>query len=130
MNASETIEAYYEALRAGEPLGPFFAPDTDRSVVKFGISERLAGTDAVRAGLRAQTETTMDWTVDSRALRVTEREGYAWFSDDVVLCWTDTEGTVRHEYETRWSGTLEATGGAREWQFVGMHVSTAESIEG
>ncbi|EMA34249.1 nuclear transport factor 2 family protein [Haloarcula japonica] len=130
MNASATIEAYYEALRAGEPLGPFFAPDTDRSVVKFGISEQLVGTDAVRAGLRAQTETTMDWTVDSRALRVTEREGYAWFSDDVVLCWTDTEGTVRHEYGTRWSGTLEATGGAREWQFVGMHVSTADSIEG
>ena len=128
MNASETIAAYYAALRAGEPLSPFFADDADRSVVKFGISERLVGTDAVRAGLREQTETTRDWTVESRALRVTEREGYAWFSDDVELCWTDTEGTVRHEYDTRWSGTLEATGGAREWQFVGMHVSTADDL--
>jgi hypothetical protein len=128
MNANETIAAYYAALRAGEPLGPFFAPDTDRSLVKFGISEQLVGTDAVRAGLRAQTETTRDWTVESRALRVTEREGYAWFSDDVRLCWTDTGDGVRHEYDTRWSGTLEATGGAREWQFVGMHVSTADDL--
>jgi len=128
MDASETIEAYYAALRAGEPLGPFFADDPDRSVVKFGISERLVGTDAVREGLQAQTETTRDWTVDSRALRVTEREGYAWFSDAVELCWTDTEDRGRHEYDTRWSGTLEATGGAREWQFVGMHVSTADDL--
>jgi hypothetical protein len=128
MNASETIEAYYAALRAGEPLSPFFADDADRSVVKFGISEQLVGTDAVRAGLQEQTETTMDWTVDSRALRVTEREDYAWFSDDVALRWTDTEGKVSHEYDTRWSGVLEATGGAREWQFVGMHVSTADDL--
>ena len=128
MNASETIEAYYAALRAGDPLGPFFAPDTDRSVVKFGISEQLVGTDAITTGLQEQTETTTNWTVDSRALRVTEREGYAWFSDDVALRWTATEGTVSHEYDTRWSGTLEATDGTREWQFVGMHVSTADRL--
>ncbi|WP_336358587.1 nuclear transport factor 2 family protein [Haloarcula sp. CGMCC 1.6347] len=128
MNASETIEAYYAALRAGEPLGPFFADDADRSVVKFGISEQLVGTDATTTGLQEQTETTRDWTVESRALRVTEREGYAWFSDAVDLCWLDTEAGVRHEYDTRWSGTLEATGGAREWQFVGMHVSTADDL--
>ncbi|KAA9399558.1 hypothetical protein Har1130_00435 [Haloarcula sp. CBA1130] len=130
MDASETIAAYYAALRAGEPLSPFFAEDGDRSVVKFGISEQLVGTDAVRAGLREQTETTTEWVVESHALRVTEAEGYAWFSDDVALCWTDIEAGVRHEYDTRWSGTLEATGGAREWQFVGMHVSTADSIHG
>jgi hypothetical protein len=127
MNARETIAAYYAALRAGDPLGPFFA-DTDRSVVKFGISEQLSGTDAIRAGLQEQTETTADWTVDSHALRVTERKGYAWFSDAVRLCWTDTGDGGRHEYDTRWSGTLEATGGAREWQFVGMHVSTADDL--
>ncbi|WP_336336382.1 nuclear transport factor 2 family protein [Haloarcula brevis] len=130
MNATETIEAYYAALRAGDPLGPFFAADGDREVVKFGISERLVGTEAVRAGLRGQTETTTDWTVESRALRVTEREGYAWFSDDVRLCWTDAEGGDRHEYDTRWSGTLEATGRERPWQFVGMHVSTADDLRG
>ncbi|GGK57631.1 nuclear transport factor 2 family protein [Haloarcula sebkhae] len=128
MNAAETIEAYYAALRAGEPLGPFFADDADRSVVKFGISEQLIGTAAIRTGLREQTETTTDWTVESHALRVTEREGYAWFSDDVELCWTDTENGIRHEYDTRWSGALEATDEAREWQFVGMHVSTADEL--
>ncbi|NHX39960.1 MULTISPECIES: nuclear transport factor 2 family protein [Haloarcula] len=128
MNAAETIAAYYAALRAGEPLGPFFADDADRSVVKFGISEQLVGTDAIRTGLQDQTETTADWTVESHALRVTERQGYAWFSDDVELCWTDTETGTRHAYETRWNGTLVATDGARPWQFVGMHVSTADEL--
>ncbi|EMA08139.1 SnoaL-like domain-containing protein [Haloarcula vallismortis] len=128
MDATATIEAYYAALRAGEPLGPFFADDANRSVVKFGISEQLVGTDALRTGLQTQTETTTDWTADSRALRVTERDGYAWFSDDVALCWTDIEDGVRHEYDTRWSGTLEATDEDRPWQFVGMHVSTAEEL--
>ncbi|MFY4811477.1 nuclear transport factor 2 family protein [Haloarcula sp. AONF1] len=128
MNAAETIAAYYAALRAGNQLGSFFADDVDRSVVKFGISEQLVGTDAIRTGLREQTETTTDWTVESHALRVTEREGYAWFSDDVTLCWTDTESGARHAYDTRWSGALEATVEAREWQFVGMHVSTADEL--
>ncbi|MFB6222107.1 MAG: nuclear transport factor 2 family protein [Haloarcula sp.] len=128
MDARATIETYYAALRAGDPLGPFFAPDVDRSVVKYGLSERLVGTDAVREGLQEQTETTTDWTVESRALRVTERERHAWFSDGVKLCWTDTENEVRHEYDTRWSGTLEATGEARDWRFVGMHVSTADDL--
>lgn len=128
MNAAETIEAYYAALQAGEPLSPFFADDADRSVVKFGISEQLFGTNAIRTGLREQTQTTADWTVKSRALRVTERKGHAWFSDDVALCWTDTEDGVRHAYDTRWSGTLVATDEARPWQFVGMHVSTADEL--
>ncbi|AUG48653.1 hypothetical protein BVU17_14400 [Haloarcula taiwanensis] len=128
MDATETIEAYYAALRAGEPLGPFFAADEDRSVVKFGISEQLAGTDAIRTGLREQTETTTDWAVESQALEVTERDGYAWFSDVVRLCWTDAESGARHEYDTRWSGTLVATDDARPWQFVGMHVSTADDL--
>ncbi|EMA19880.1 nuclear transport factor 2 family protein [Haloarcula argentinensis] len=128
MDATEAIEAYYAALRAGEPLGPFFADDADRSVVKFGISEQLLGTDAVRTGLREQTEMTADWTVESHALRVTEPEGYAWFSDDVTLCWTSVADDIRYEYDTRWSGTLVATDGANEWQFVGMHVSTADEL--
>ncbi|NLV13167.1 nuclear transport factor 2 family protein [Haloarcula argentinensis] len=128
MNAAETIAAYYAALRAGNQLGSFFADDVDRSVVKFGISEQLVGTDAIRTGLREQTETTTDWTVESHALRVTEREGYAWFSDNVELCWTSVTDDVRYEYDTRWSGTLEATDEANEWQFVGMHVSTADEL--
>ncbi|MFB6141331.1 MAG: nuclear transport factor 2 family protein [Halosimplex sp.] len=150
--AAERVRAYYDALREGEPLAPFFAPVDD--VVKFGISERLAGPDAVAAGLREQTETTTDWQVESRDLRVTERDDHAWFSDRVSMAWTDTEGRIRYEFETRWSGALErrtdaleaipggddggsAENGGRErdgdegderWQFVGMHVSTARDL--
>ncbi|MFB6084327.1 MAG: nuclear transport factor 2 family protein [Halorientalis sp.] len=136
MDAADTIRSYYDALRAGEPLGRFFAEARagDDAVVKFGISERLVGTDAVREGLRDQTATTVDWAVDSRALRVTERERHAWFSDAVGMGWTDTERGIRYEFDTRWSGTLERRAGDGglaadgDWKFVGMHVSTAGEI--
>jgi hypothetical protein len=124
MDADETVRAYYDALREGEALGPFFA-DVD-GLVKYGISERLAGYDAVVEGLREQTRTTADWAVESRALRVTERERHAWFGDEVGMAWTDTERGIRYEFDTRWSGTLEREDG--DWRFVGMHVSTADEL--
>ena len=128
MDARERIEAYYDALRDGEPLGPYFAAADagDDEPVKFGISERLVGGEAVRAGLQRQTETTADWAVTSRALRVTERDRHAWFSDDVSMAWTDAATGDRRAFETRWSGTLERRTG--EWRFVGMHVSTADAL--
>ena len=125
MDAKARIEAYYDALEAGDPLGRFFTAGED--VVKFGISERLVGGDEVRYGLREQTERTAEWTVDSRDLRVTARECHAWFSDQVGLAWRDTETGTHHTFETRWSGTLEAREGA-EPVFVGMHVSTARQF--
>lgn len=133
MDARETVEAYYDALRAGDALGPFFAAphEVDDSPVKFGISERLVGVEAIRAGLRVQTRTTSDWTVSSRALRVTARDCHAWWSDDVSMAWTDVESGERRQFETRWSGTMARTGEGTEgppWRFVGLHVSTADEI--
>jgi len=135
MDAEATIREYYAALRAGEPLAPFFAPEAG---VKFGISERLVGAEEIAAGLRAQTETTTDWTVESDALRVTARDCHAWFADEVRLAWTDTERDRRLEFDTRWSGTLEARAASPEGvstdeetpdpRFVGMHVSTARAL--
>lgn len=149
MGAADRVRAYYDALRGGEPLAPFFAPV--EGAVKVGISERLVGGEAVADGLRDQTDHTTDWSVDSRDLRVTEREGHAWFGDRVSLAWTDTERRIRYEFDTRWTGTLElreasdeepaspvenggdggetATDGSGDrWQFVAMHVSTARDL--
>lgn len=117
-DAELVVREYYEALRTGEPLPPFFAEDD--SLVKVGISERLVGHEEVAAGLREQTGTTEEWTVESRDLRVTERDGYAWFTDDVHMAWTDTLTGTRHGFDSRWSGTLEDRDG---WVFVDMHVS-------
>jgi hypothetical protein len=129
MDAEETIRAYYEALRSGDPLGPFFA--ADESIVKFGIGERLTGHAAVREGLAEQAATTKAWRVDSTRLVVTERDEHAWFSDDVTMAWTDSETGSRWAFESRWSGTLERRPNATRgdatpetpWRFVGMHVS-------
>jgi ketosteroid isomerase-like protein len=117
MSATDTVRKYYAALRAGDPLAPLFAERED--IVKVGITERLAGYEAVAAGLAEQTSETSDWTVESRDLRVTSHDGTAWFSDAVRMAWTE-DGT-RHEYDSRWSGALLREDG--EWRFVGMHVS-------
>jgi hypothetical protein len=127
MDARTTVTEYYDALRNGDPLGPYFAEEgDDDQFVKFGISERLVGADEIREGLRRQTETTTGWSVTSNALRVCERDRHAWFSDQVSMGWIDTEAATRYEFDTRWSGTLEAT--ADGWQFVGMHVSRASRL--
>lgn len=128
MDAEATIRAYYDSLRHGEPLAPFFAEREMESenIVKFGISERLTGYEEISDGLREQTRTTDGWTVESTALRVHERDDHAWFSDDVFMAWTDVERRIRYEFDTRWSGTLERHEG--KWRFVGMHVSTAREF--
>ena len=131
MTPEETVRAYYDALRAGDPLAPFFVESPN--VVKFGVGERLTGYAEVAAGLREQTRTTEDWTVESRDLRTVRRGAddpadatHAAFSDDVRMAWYDAEVFREHDYDTRWSGTLTRLADAdREWGFVGMHVSVA-----
>jgi len=122
MSIEDTVRAYYDALRRGEALAPFFLESPD--VVKFGLSERLHGYEAVAEGLREQTETTEGWTVESGNLVVGERPECGWFSDDVSMAWTALDRNVRFEFETRWSGTLVRV--EEGWRFAGMHVSTEQ----
>jgi hypothetical protein len=124
MTPEETVQEYYEALRRGEPLYPFFAERDD--VVKFGVSERLAGYETVADGLREQTRTTDEWTVESHDLHVVDRDAFARFSDDVTLAWTSTETGERFTFDTRWSGTLESADD--EWLFTSMHVSAPRDL--
>ena len=134
MSAESRVRAYYDALRDGDPLYSYFAPDED--VVKFGVSEHLDGYEAVESALREQTRTTADWSVESRELRVTERDRHAWFADRVGMGWTDTERGIRFEFDTRWSGILERERRTRgesadapgDWRFVLLHVSTAGDL--
>jgi hypothetical protein len=133
MDAEATVRDYYEALRGGEPLHPYFL-ESDRTV-KFGVGERLTGYEAVSAGLREQTATTEGWEVTSSRLLVEERSDGAWFSDDVFMGWNDTDAGVRYEFDTRWSGPMvrlgedelggEADPGPGRWRFAGMHVSVS-----
>lgn len=123
MDAAATVRDYYETLRQGDPLAPYFL---DReTTVKFGIGEQLTGYEAVERGLRVQTETTDGWTVESRDLLVEQSDDHAWFTDDVFLAWSDLDARVRYEFDTRWSGAMERVDDA--WRFGTMHVSTAEN---
>jgi hypothetical protein len=133
MNAEATVRGYYDSLRNGEPLHPYFL-ESDRTV-KFGVGERLTGYEAVSSGLRDQTANTNGWEVRSDRLLVEERGDAGWFSDDVFMGWTDTSANVRYEFDTRWSGTMlrvgeeerdaEADPGPGRWRFAGMHVSVS-----
>ena len=126
MSATDAVREYYESLRRGEPLYPYFAEGED--VVKFGVSETLVGYDAVAEGLREQSRTTSDWTVESADLRVhaTGSGDVAAFADSVRLEWTDEGDGERRAFDTRWSGTLTRSDG--EWLFAGMHVSVARDV--
>lgn len=121
MTAEETVLDYYEALRRGEPLYPYFAerPET----WKAAITAEYEGYDAVAEALREQTRVTENWTVESQGPSVVERDDVARFSDAVRLAWTRTEDRERVEYDTRWSGVLEPVGDEGEWAFVHLHVS-------
>lgn len=120
MHARATIESYYEALRDGEPLSPFFVEDPE--IVKIGVSEELYGFRRVADGLAEQTGRTDEWSVESHDLVVGNRETFAWFRDEVALSWYDRERYETFTYETRWTGTLERRP-PNEWRFVSMHVS-------
>ncbi|WP_339102646.1 nuclear transport factor 2 family protein [Haloterrigena salinisoli] len=134
--AAAVVRDYYDALRSGEPLAPYFLED--ESTVKFGISESLFGFESVREALREQTATTANWTVESEGLVVSERDAFATFADEVTMTWTDTETGANERFETRWSGTLvrnesgdkegNGTGDGPAWRFATMHVSTADEL--
>ncbi|GAB3669040.1 nuclear transport factor 2 family protein [Halopiger thermotolerans] len=141
--AADVVRDYYDALREGDPLEPYFhAAD---ATVKFGISEALFGYDAVADALRTQTETTDEWSVQSRHLTVDERESFATFADEVTMAWTDAESGDRRRFDSRWSGTLvpaatadidtdtDAVAGDRhatmpDWLFTSMHVSAPHDL--
>lgn len=125
MTPEETVRAYYDALREGEPLAPFFVESP--ATVKVGIRERLVGYAAVANGLREQTRTTEDWTVESRDLHVVERDGAAAVNDAVTLSWYDAEAFAERTFETRWSGTLLPSDDG--WAFAGLHVSTPTDLD-
>lgn len=132
------VREYYDALRAGDPLYPYFRESP--ATVKYGLSETLRGYETVAEGLREQTRTTADWAVESRNLTTGTRGGpeqspdgtpsgdgecaaaCGWFADDVFMAWTDTDRRIRYEFETRWSGTV------LDSEFAAMHVSTAEAL--
>lgn len=129
MSAEATVRDYYEALRRGEPLYPYFLEHQD--AVKVGVSERLVGYDEIAERLREQSRTTEDWHVRSADLRVVARESHACFGDSVSLRWRDVSTGRERSFDTRWSGTLERrlVDGDEEWLFAGMHVSARTEVE-
>ena len=140
------VRDYYRALREGDALAPYFFDDA--STVKFGISEALYGFEDVATAIAEQTDTTDDWTVESKTLRVENCGEYATMADEVTMAWTPIDTGERRRFETRWSGTLvdrsSATGTDGDegsiaetdavaadrppWQFRTMHVSVAHEV--
>ena len=125
MSAEAVITAYYDALRQGAPIHPYFLEDS--STVKIGVRGAAYGYENVADSLREQTRTTEDWTVESHRLTVEEAGDHARFADEVTLEWTDHEAETRHRFETRWTGTLVRRNG--DWRFATMHVSSPHELQ-
>ena len=125
MTPEETVRAYYDSLRAGEALAPFFVESP--ATVKVGLSERLVGYAEIANALREQTRTTDDWSVRSHDLQLVERDGGVDVADAVSLSWYDGEAFVERSFETHWSGKLVPTDDG--WAFAGMHVSAATDLD-
>lgn len=127
MTPEETVRDYYEALQRGEPLYPYFVERPE--AWKAAISTDYTGYDDISEALREQTRTTDEWSVESEALSVVEREGMALFDDAVRMAWTDSRTGERHGFDSRWSGALEPVDGDdEEWGFVQMHVSAPHRL--
>ncbi|PSQ15087.1 hypothetical protein BRD00_15110 [Halobacteriales archaeon QS_8_69_26] len=118
-----TVRDYYEALRRGEPLYPYF--EESPATAKVGIGETLLGYGATAEALREQTRVTRDWTVESHRLRAGRRGETGWFSDLVGMAWTHEDDPL--SFDTRWTGALVDRG--EEWVFVELHVSVAHDPE-
>ncbi|PGF16819.1 hypothetical protein CP556_12295 [Natrinema sp. CBA1119] len=130
-HAEAVVREYYDALRHGDPLAPYFADD--ERTVKFGIGESLFGGSEIAAALEEQTETTDEWTVESHNLLVTERDGVATVADEVTMAWTKTTTGERFRFDSRWSGALverdsDDGSSASDWRFVAMHVSAPREL--
>jgi len=125
MDVDGFVRDYYEALRRGEPLDPYFheRPDT----VKVGVCSRRVGGEAVAESLRSQTARTEGWTVESRGIRTFARDGFGHFVDEVGLAWTDARADRRHAFDTRWTGLVEPLDDGP--LFVSMHVSASADRE-
>lgn len=119
---TETVRDYYEALRRGEPLDPYF--HEHEATAKVGVSEHLVGHEAVAEGLREQTRVTTDWEIESTDLTAGRRGDTGWFFDRVEMAWTQSGD--RLTFDTRWSGALVrrvGSGVEDEWPLVELHVS-------
>ncbi|MGQ3410930.1 nuclear transport factor 2 family protein [Natrinema sp. LN54] len=129
-HAETVVRNYYDALRNGDPLEPYFL--AGESTVKFGISESLFGGSEVATALEEQTETTDDWTIESRNLVVKERDAFATVADEVDMEWTDTDSGERYRFDSRWSATLvrqsDDGSSASDWRFATMHVSAPREL--
>ena len=124
MSAETVITAYYDSLRRGDPIHPYFLEDD--STVKIGVRGAAYGYENVADSLREQTRTTENWTVESHRLAVEETDDHARFADEVSLAWTDLEAETRHRFETRWTGTLVRQNG--DWYVATMHVSSPHEL--
>lgn len=125
MTPEETVRAYYDTLREGEALAPYFVESP--ATVKVGLSERLVGYAEIARGLREQTRKTEDWTVESTDLHIVERDGGVAVADEVHLSWYDTDAFSERAFETRLSGTLLPSDDG--WAFAGLHVSAETALD-
>ena len=121
MTVRETIDAYFDALTAGDAAKLLSLISEDDHFIKIGTDagEIVRGGQNARDYYQHHIESTADFSIDTRRLDIQERNTVTWFCTEQTwhLKWQGNPETL----DMRITGVLEATEGA--WQFAQIHAS-------
>ena len=121
-NAHETVQAYFDALVAGDAETIIAMMLSASHYVKIGTDadEVVEGSSEIAAYYRNHAASTEDFSIEFLNLDVQERGNVAWFYTRQVwrLKWQGT----REEFVMRMTGVLEKVD--ELWMFAQIHAST------
>jgi ketosteroid isomerase-like protein len=123
VTASETVDAYFVALAAGDADAVIALMASEPHYVKIGTDdgEWVLGADGIDAYFRGVADAASDLRIDTTRMGVEGRGDVAWFhvEQDWRLRWRGTPEQIR----MRITGVLERTD---RWRFAQIHASVGE----
>ena len=125
MTAAETVHEYFDALVAedGDRLTALMARAPHFTKIGTDEGEWVEGCDRIAEYFAGGAASTEGLRIDTRRLRIEEREGVAWFR--ALQAWRLTWSGRDETLQMRLTGVLERVDGA--WRFVQIHASVGES---
>ena len=125
MTAHQTVQAYFDALTAGdaERLIGLMSPAGHYVKIGTDAAEHVEGAENAAAYYRHHAASTEDFTIAFDRLDVQERDTVAWFYTRQT--WRLVWQGKREELALRITGVLEREGGI--WRFVQIHASIGAS---
>lgn len=128
MDARKTVQAYFDALTAGDARRLISLMSRASYYVKIGTDENeyIQGRKNIPEYYRHHVDSTEDFTITCDYLDVQEREAVAWFYTRQT--WNLKWQGQREQLSMRLTGVLEKE--KDQWEFVQIHASLGVSDSG